>query len=486
MQPKLRPSPTTTTANTMKLGILTIITFITTTLLISCYNTNTRNSTNIFTQIIHDNNNNNEQITIPSSPIIDNTKTTLTLPPPTSKFCTSTQSQFQSQFMFAARARGCAETDDWILKFIHLTYPNSNFFIDVGANKGYWSASIFELFQPQLGITALVVKDAIKTIPLDISTTGWFNECGGCNECRHVTVPFIDRRTRMCTDLASVTTSNMKIQLKSAVDDLCKRMDEQFKPITIFAFESNPELATGMKIAFETIKKSSTNKKPTSLNNRLDLLSQSTWLLKLDEFWIYENFAITSPNHPTKVDIVAGEGELGRLASEPIPPHRPDDERSAVHAKNIKPPKIISGIQAFTLDELFYDGTNNKFKLPSNKIIDILKIDAEGHDDNILQGAQKLFEHHLIRIVKFEYGALWTTTENNSQSRTLQTRMKKFDELHYSCYFEGKNALLKLNRGCWNDNLETKFWSNVWCLSEQKASPLIEIFDSYSISFFII
>ena len=59
----------------------------------------------------------------------------------------------------------------------------------------------------------------------------------------------------------------------------------------------------------------------------------------------------------------------------------------------------VIDVESVTLDEVLLQR-----KWPS---VDFLKIDAEGHDDNVLRGARSLLERRAIRCLQFEYGASW-------------------------------------------------------------------------------
>ena len=91
--------------------------------------------------------------------------------------------------------------------------------------------------------------------------------------------------------------------------------------------------------------------------------------------------------------------------------------------------------------------------------VDILKIDTEGHDAIVLQGAYPLFEKQLIRVVVFEYHDLppWDTFR-------LEDVVGKLDVCGYECYFEGARRLWPISGGCWDDKYEFHHWSNVMCI----------------------
>jgi FkbM family methyltransferase len=62
------------------------------------------------------------------------------------------------------------------------------------------------------------------------------------------------------------------------------------------------------------------------------------------------------------------------------------------------------------------------------RYIDLLKIDVEGHELNVLLGADKMFQHHSIKMVSFEFGGC------NIDTRTF------FQDYYY--FFKEKNMRL--------------------------------------------
>ncbi|WIA35958.1 hypothetical protein OEZ86_004336 [Tetradesmus obliquus] len=83
----------------------------------------------------------------------------------------------------------------------------------------------------------------------------------------------------------------------------------------------------------------------------------------------------------------------------------------------------------------------------------LLKIDTEGFDVLVLQGARKALASHKVDILQFEYHGIgvWGT----SPEFTLKAVVKDLELLGYICYFEGK--LLTRLTGCWSDAFEE--WS---------------------------
>ena len=65
------------------------------------------------------------------------------------------------------------------MKLLHLAMPDARTFFDVGANRGYWSAAVFSLWLPHLGLSPTsLFMDAVGN-PIQAGYCGW---CGDCLE----------------------------------------------------------------------------------------------------------------------------------------------------------------------------------------------------------------------------------------------------------------------------------------------------------------
>jgi FkbM family methyltransferase len=61
--------------------------------------------------------------------------------------------------------------------------------------------------------------------------------------------------------------------------------------------------------------------------------------------------------------------------------------------------------------------------------IDVLKIDAEGFDCHVLQGASSLLSQQAIGVIQFEYGGSW-----RSAGKTLAVALTLLERCGYSCF----------------------------------------------------
>ncbi len=75
--------------------------------------------------------------------------------------------------------------------------------------------------------------------------------------------------------------------------------------------------------------------------------------------------------------------------------------------------------------------------------IHVLKIDTEGHDPLVIQGASGLLSRQAVDILLFEYHGKgpWLNTR-------LKTVVEELDAFGYTCFFEGRPVLTQIT-SCW-------------------------------------
>ena len=93
--------------------------------------------------------------------------------------------------------------------------------------------------------------------------------------------------------------------------------------------------------------------------------------------------------------------------------------------------------------------------------VDILKIDTEGFDPAVIQGAMKVLREGRVSVLYFEYHELrlW-------QSASLKDIVAELASTGFACYLDGQPTLARLDAGCWDEAYEVKAWSNVVCVSQ--------------------
>jgi FkbM family methyltransferase len=350
--------------------------------------------------------------------------------------------------------------------------PKAKIFFDIGSNKGYAAAEFYELWNSELGISRKSLKQVHLTLERSVIDAGYFSECGGCNECYDTVEPLlVSKLSRACSPKACKSTAShaKQVELSSSCAKLCDALVKDYDPIKVFSFDANPQmtLALGQSLDKLVAKQIPELESATNAEASVEPLKQkirATILPNLKKYWHVINVALSGAIHPESVSVVLFEGELGRVNLVPFQ-KGVDDERSATHWVKIKEnPEMQSGIKAQSLVEAVQASIGN------DQRIDLLKIDVEGHDYDVLVGGRPLFESHRVTVVKFEYGQLWSGSQ--VPTRLLRDAVTMFDTLEYACYMEGKNGLIKLTQGCWSDLYETKFWVNVWCVSQQVVEGL--------------
>jgi FkbM family methyltransferase len=68
---------------------------------------------------------------------------------------------------------------------------------------------------------------------------------------------------------------------------------------------------------------------------------------------------------------------------------------------------LIQACARESANRIRVDVTTLDLEFQSSGVIDYVKIDAEGHDLNVLRGAHELLSSHAIRFLQFEYHVTW-------------------------------------------------------------------------------
>lgn len=94
-------------------------------------------------------------------------------------------------------------------------------------------------------------------------------------------------------------------------------------------------------------------------------------------------------------------------------------------------------VNVITLDWEFADTTIS---------IDFLKIDTEGYDFSVLQGAETLLAEARVRFIQFEYNTHWLNTNS-----TLQSAFALLERHGFSCYLIRSTGLHTLDYKFWGE-----------------------------------
>ena len=124
----------------------------------------------------------------------------------------------------------------------------------------------------------------------------------------------------------------------------------------------------------------------------------------------------------------------------------------------------------YNVEEVDMTTVDNLVEILGIGSLDILKIDAEGHDNKVISGAMKVIEKKVSMFVFEGYG--WLSGE----------MISKFNDLGYSCYSSSKAGLFKLDSNCLADDVisKKKEKGNVFCASRIRAPMVTLSFDGLS------
>jgi hypothetical protein len=119
-------------------------------------------------------------------------------------------------------------------------------------------------------------------------------------------------------------------------------------------------------------------------------------------------------------------------------------------------PRTKQRLFAIQKQEKRADTSNGKKKA---YVIDVLKIDAEGSDPLVLQGAMSVLEAMTVRLLMFEYhqNCPWVLF-------SLKKIVDDLSKIGYMCYFVGQSGNWPLSDRFWNDAYEFHRWANVACV----------------------
>lgn len=333
--------------------------------------------------------------------------------------CTPAEAYNQNKLFSAAKVRGCPPFDDIWLRLIHAHTPDAAVFVDIGSNKGFFGARIMQLWSPTCGYSSKKHFTKMKQL-WDKSLI----DCGACGDCVEDTPPIIDHVDRLCSTGARSSSSLIYAsKLKKATDEICSSLENN---IQIYSFDGNKQLVDGLK----------------KIANEFD-------------HW-HVGHAVFSDKCSGPLKFVE-KGELGHI----ITNYQLDEVEGKIETVDCK---TIDGM----FEELELD------------FVDLVKIDVEGHDASVLEGATEAFSGQRLGAIIFEYNTPWPDEINGLQS--LKYVVDKLETYNYVCYFEGKNLLIRLT-SCWGNEFENKIWSNVICISNLINQGLVQLFDKHSIAF---
>jgi FkbM family methyltransferase len=352
--------------------------------------------------------------------------------------CTLDETGFQADNFHAAKIRGCPNDDDVFMRLIHSHMPDANVFFDIGSNKGFTGARFYSLWNPHLGMTSPSLYRYNKQ-------QGEY-DCGACGDCRDETKPFFNLYDRLCSENALKTSAkNERQAISSSTTQLCKNLLNK-DPIRVYSFDGNPHLVGMLELSITT--------HFTSSIQAAFLRDEFTVNTDITKSWSVENLAFTNTcAENQKINFVLN-GELGHVETSTL--RKGDDLHEKV------------SVDCVTVDA--YCETHGIEK------IDILKIDTEGNDPFVIDGAKRMLSESRVGVVLFEFNEVWP--KSIGKSTALEHVITFMAKRNYVCYFEGKNTMVRLT-GCFAPLYNKIGWSNVFCV--QHGTSLQHTFDSLSL-----
>jgi FkbM family methyltransferase len=115
-----------------------------------------------------------------------------------------------------------------------------------------------------------------------------------------------------------------------------------------------------------------------------------------------------------------------------------------------------SEVQVCTIDDEFLETAIN---------IDFLKIDAEGNDCRVLQGATQMLTQSRVQFIQFEYNSNWIDVGSS-----LKEALRLLNSFGYQVYLTRRTGLHKLNYDFWGDYFR---YSNFFAF-QQESRHLVQ------------
>ena len=265
---------------------------------------------------------------------------------------------------------------DEFLAYVRYHVPEASTFLDVGGNKGLFSARIFELWRPEFNISSKGY--ALEHVRPYFKRTGFpsHNFCGVTNMCRGVAPDVLAR-------IRSFAMSPSEV----------RRNGDLF---VVHSFEPQP-LLFDMHVEYQE-------------HNAFR------------EAWQWHRLAVSDmhgqvrfPNNTNEGGAIMTHGEEGTV------------------------------VETVTLDTLAYGHR----RLFGNRVIDVLKIDAEGCDAQVVAGASRLLFQQRIRVMVWETPNRFPLTLMGEIVMSHEALCDVLDrKALMTCYIPAKhNRMIKLT-GC--------------------------------------
>lgn len=361
--------------------------------------------------------------------------------------CSKFEAEFQWNNFDLAKVSICDRETPW--RLAHLVLQDAEIFLDVGGNLGYKAALFFGLWSPGTGFNRLSLKTAIEnSVKHNISTNKKQLDTV-CADGWQKDVPIV------CSGDAS------------RKDDLYGRPPCQIRrPMQVFSFDGD---LTHVENQRKSIYDAFPHLNPLSSDGNSEGPAAT---------WEYIHAAMTTSERATQW------GGVGYFEQ------RGDEGGKLRNDNNTEFPTMLVPLMSV-----------DTFCAQRNiSAVDVLKIDVEGHDADVIEGAKYTLLNRGVSLVAAECtscaGPHW------------QKVFGKLDRWGFQCYIGGENELMFRMTGCfdaslieatthvpdcftevgggplcaaWRRGLTERVDGNVYCAHRGRAHGLLALFDGQSL-----
>ena len=355
--------------------------------------------------------------------------------------CTEEEIAYQFEYIDLVWPSICDSPTIW--RLAQLAIPDANVFIDVGGNRGYTAAKIFGLWTPGHNLNRRSLK---RSILEDSEKYTYINK---------------NNLDTVCGDGGTEDLAVFCIGGSQLYNFACQHR----RSIKVFSFDGQ----------FLHIN----NTRDTIYRHFPELHPNTSEYTGLKSSWEYIHAAMVGPSFENYTygyfsSVTDESGALRKWKQGDIIP-----EKSSI-------------VPLLTVDQFV--------KNRGIKTVDVLKVDAEGMDDEVIKGAYKTLHYHHVKMIEFE---CFECGVDRWQ------KLFKVLDLNYGfdCYLAGPFNLLVRITNCWNNSLaydikrplcaqkaeagyfncteervaDQRLAGNGYCAHRYRASALAKMFDDMSL-----
>lgn len=347
--------------------------------------------------------------------------------------CTSTERHRQSIAVKYATMGICTEESAY--KIAHMGFPTAKVFVDIGCNKGYTTALIAGLWQGYSSGLApyLLFKKYEETNVFQsaLSPAGYCRT--GLDRAFPLYCPVLAQRE------AGAESSREPVASNRHKDGQCDHQQssvDSSSAISVYAVDGSSAVANSFRSTLSQM--SPFNTSALAMNIQVSHLAMSH----------KEGVVRFTTIDESMASGYEGGGIVGRRMRNRM-------------LKREEPKRGSEQVQMTTLNS-FADKNNIKNK------IDFIKIDAEGHDLDVVRGANETMA--AVGIIMWEQG---------KSTKQLFTTLKYLERLFFDCYIPDLKGFVKLTNGCFHVS-KIPSGNNIVCASRVNAPGAALAFDLLS------